>query len=412
MLSFWIIAGMTALLVVSVLARAVMRPDRDAGPASDVAVYRAQLAEVERDAARGLIPKAEAEALRTEVARRLLAADAAAQTGSTDKAEPSSHLAMGLIIGTVLVSGLIYIGVGPLVRGIGAPGYGDLPLADRIALAEETRKTRPDQATAEAKMPPLPETTLQGDQYLKLVEQLRATVAERPNDLQGHILLASSEANTGNFSAAAEAQARVIELKRADVHPDDFVQLGEYMVMATGGYISPEAEAMFARALTDDPKNGGALYYYGLMFAQTGRPDRAFNIWNRLLREGPADARWIPPIRAQIEPLARLAGVRFTLPATAAPRPGPTQEDIDAAADMSGAERMEMIRGMVSGLSDRLASEGGPPEDWARLIASLGVLGERDRAAAIYQNGLEVFAGNEGALKLIRDAGKRAGVTQ
>ena len=39
---------------------------------------------------------------------------------------------------------------------------------------------------------------------------------------------------------------------------------------------------------------------------------------------------------------------------------------------------------MVEGLAARLAAEGGPAPDWARLITSLGVLGETDRAKAIW----------------------------
>jgi cytochrome c-type biogenesis protein CcmH len=77
---------------------------------------------------------------------------------------------------------------------------------------------------------------------------------------------------------------------------------------------------------------------------------------------------------------------------------------------MSDAERMEMIRGMVEGLSDRLATEGGPPEDWARLIGALGVLGNAEQAAAIADEAEQVFAGNDAALSLIAEARMRAGL--
>ena len=73
---------------------------------------------------------------------------------------------------------------------------------------------------------------------------------------------------------------------------------------------------------------------------------------------------------------------------------------------------MEMIRGMVGGLSDRLATEGGPPQDWARLITSLGVLGQQPQALAVFDNAMEVFVGNEGAIDMIRRAGQQAGVAE
>jgi cytochrome c-type biogenesis protein CcmH len=91
---------------------------------------------------------------------------------------------------------------------------------------------------------------------------------------------------------------------------------------------------------------------------------------------------------------------------------GPSAGDIDAAQDMTPAERMEMIGGMVESLSSRLASQGGPVEDWARLITSLGVLGETTRARAIYENAVEVFADDPAAMDDIQRAGERAGVTE
>jgi hypothetical protein len=122
---------------------------------------------------------------------------------------------------------------------------------------------------------------------------------------------------------------------------------------------------------------------------------------------------WIPPVMAQIEGLARAAGVQdYTPPEFGQPPsiPGPTREQMEAAADMTPEERQDMIRGMVSGLMDRLANEGGPPEDWARLIGALGVLGDTDRARAISDEALQVFAGDTGALAMIRDARARAGL--
>ena len=76
---------------------------------------------------------------------------------------------------------------------------------------------------------------------------------------------------------------------------------------------------------------------------------------------------------------------------------------------MSPEDRMAMVRGMVEGLSARLAESGGPPEDWARLITSLVVLDEGDRARAIYNEALTVFAESEAALATIRAAGAQVG---
>ena len=69
-----------------------------------------------------------------------------------------------------------------------------------------------------------------------------------------------------------------------------------------------------------------------------------------------------------------------------------------------------MIAGMVDGLAARLAAEGGPPEDWARLIRSLGVLGRRDEAAAILAEARATHAGDAAALAEIDAAARDAGL--
>jgi cytochrome c-type biogenesis protein CcmH len=312
------------------------------------------------------------------------------------------------VIFAVLVGGSL-----GLYWQIGAPGYGDLSLERRIALAEEARETRPGQAEAEANMPPYSVPPNASPDYVALVERLRETVAERPNDLQGHLLLAQNEANLGNFQGAAEAYAKVISLQGDGASAQDYVNLADARIIAAGGYVSPEAEEALSGALARDASNGTARYYMGLMMAQTGRPDTGFRIWDQLLREGPEDAVWINPILAQIEELAFRAGVDYQPPEIggAAPR-GPSADDIESAAELSPAERLAMIESMVQGLSERLATEGGPVSDWAQLITSLGVLGQRPAARQVYDNAIEVFADDTRALDTLRRAGQQAQVVE
>ena len=81
---FWIVAGAVVLLVAALLVLALLRGERDTGSAEayDLQVYRDQLREIERDAARGTIAPEEAERLKTEVSRRILAADARIEGGA------------------------------------------------------------------------------------------------------------------------------------------------------------------------------------------------------------------------------------------------------------------------------------------------------------------------------------------
>jgi len=126
----------------------------------------------------------------------------------------------------------------------------------------------------------------------------------------------------------------------------------------------------------------------------------------------------VPAIRAQIGEVAFRAGEDYELPPlTEAPSaagstalPGPSQAEMEAAGDMSPAERLEMIQNMVEGLSERLASEGGTPPEWARLITALGVMGQTERAGSIYRESLQVFSEQPEALDILRGAAEQAGL--
>ena len=403
---FWIVtvilAGLVALLLVLTLFR---RGEIAGSAASDLQVYRDQLKEVERDLERGVIGQAEAEQIRLEVSRRLLEADRAAQIEAEDGAAPrGATLAMGAAVVGVLVGGGAW-----LYSLVGAPGYPDLPLQTRIEMAEEMRQTRPDQAAAEAQIPPSPPVEADAE-FMELIEQLRTVVADRPDDVQGHAFLARFEAQLGNFTAAHRAQARIIEIKGAEAEAGDYARLADLLVLAAGGYVSPEAEAAVNRTLALDPGNGTARYYAGLLAVQTGRPDVGFRIFRALLEGSTPDDPWVPPIRAQIEDLAQLAGVNYVPPSATELR-GPTAEDIEAAQEMSPAAQMEMIEGMVSGLSERLATEGGPPQDWARLIRALGVMGRQDQARAVWEEAQRAFPDEAVQVPILR-AARDAGIEQ
>ena len=178
----------------------------------------------------------------------------------------------------------------------------------------------------------------------------------------------------------------------------------EYMVLETAGYVSPQAEAELQEVLQTTPEDPRGRYYAGLTLAQAGRPDMTYGLWARLLAEGPPDAPWVRAIQPQMGRIAAAAG-------RSAP-PGPSAEDFAAAAVMSDEERAAMARGMVAGLAERLATEGGPAEDWARLIRALGVLGELRQASDIWKEAQTTFAAAPSALALLRSAAQDAEVSQ
>ncbi|NIZ14352.1 c-type cytochrome biogenesis protein CcmI [Phaeobacter sp. HF9A] len=403
-MAFWILTGFVTLGIAGVLAMVLLRNKNGAAePAAayDLRVYRQQLKDLDRDVARGTVAAEDAERLRTEISRRILAADAQVQGAVPGNGVRNGPSRVGALIVALVVIG----GTGMLYLDLGAPGYGDFGLERRIALAAERAATRPTQAEAEAQTPPAPKPDAD-PAYVKLVEELRSATADRPEDPQGQALLVQHEARLGNFKAAYAAKARYVALRGEEVRAADLVDLAELQIMAAGGYVSPEAEDALVQALEKSPQDGRARYYLGLMMGQIGRPDRGFQLWSETLRDGPSDALWVRAILAQMPEMAALAG------APVASLPGPSAADVAAVEDMNPEDRQQMIEGMVARLSDRLATEGGSAEEWVRLITALGVLGRLEDAREIHAEARQKFAADPATLDALDAAMKQAEARQ
>lgn len=409
-MTFWVLIFLVALLIAAFLSYTLLRNRRSDEPAAayDLRVYREQLASVDRDLARGVIGEADADRVRTEISRRILAADAQMKDEGKSGGPTRSVSVVAIALLTLVLIG----GAMAMYHRMGAVGLPDMPLTARVDMAKEVRANRPSQTAAEELAPPAVPRQLE-DSYASLLKQLRDTVAARPDDLQGHMLLAQHETNAGNFTAGYTAQKKVVELSGETATADAYSDLAEMMILAAGGYVSPEAEQALDQALKRDPRHGPARYYWGQMLAQVGRPDIAYRVWMETVQDAPPGAPWADAIRGQIEELAFRAGV-FNAPdlSAATAQPGPSQGDVAAAAELTPEERQEMIQGMVNQLSGRLATEGGSPEEWARLIAALGVLGQAQRAIDIRDEAVIVFADNAAALEMIDAAALQAGIAQ
>lgn len=446
---FWLVCLVLTLVVAALVVSPLLRPTRAQGTNPDVALYRAQLEEIDRDVARQVLAADEADRARTEVARRLLAA----KKSSDDRPhkQGTGKLSAGLVVLFMLCIGFtLYIGPAGFARlggmseeriasykeglvipihyvlpsqlkrnadvelnlplffeGLGAPGYEDLPLKARLATSEEMRANRPDQAALVAAAPAPPQVDAP-DEYLTAIEQLRVIAPTRPDDLEAWELLAFHETELRNFDAAARAQEHVLGIKGAAATLGDRRLLLDLMVIGAGGFVSPEAEALARDMLEEDAGNVAARYYLGALFDQTDRPDIALRLWRDIVELGnPADFH-VANARAQISDTAFRAGVQYTLPETR----GPSFQDMDAASDLSPEQQQAMIGGMVAGLANRLATEGGPAEDWARLIRAYGVLGDLDAARTIWAEAQDVFVSSMRGMEILTNAARDAGVLE
>ena len=397
---FWIVAGGGSIAFALGIWLVVLRKSGGAArptAAYDLDIYRDQLRELERDKDRGLIGEAEAERAKLEISRRILDADKALAGEGGVAGGHTLPIALALIA---------TLGFAVFLYGrIGAPNYPDLPLQDRIAAIEELRAARPGQAEAEAAAQAFPPVELSEDDAARL-QELRAAFDEGDASVETLLALSQLEARSRNYIAARTAQEAAVARMGPRADATVWVDLARMRILAAGGYVSPEAEEALNQALAIEPRQGDARFLLGAMYQRQDRPDLAFAIWRDLLAESNPEAPWVPPILDQIEEVAFFAGQRIDLTRLAPQlaRSGPTQEQMEAAAEMSPEDRLAMIEGMVAGLNERLATEGGPPEDWARLIGAYGVLGQDDAARAILAEARQVFADEPAAQALFDQA--------
>ncbi len=330
----FLFALMTAVAIFAVLWPLADR-NRKGRSGSDLAVYRDQLDEIQRDRAAGLIGEAEAEAARVEVSRRLIgAADAqAATSGPLPAGTAIWHRRLVAIIALVVLP----IGAGAFYLDVGSPKLPGQPLSARTSDPQDQSIDR-------------------------LVAQVEAHLDRNPEDARGWEVIAPVYQRLGRFDDAIKARRNLLRLdgETAERQAD----LGETLVAAANGVVTAESKAAFERAVALDAEDVRGRYFLGRAAEQDGRRADAVSIWRAMVKGAPANAPWAGFVRGE---LARLEG-------------GPSTDDLAAAADLAPEQRIAMIRSMVERLSERLHHDGSDLEGWLRLVRSYMVLGESDKA--------------------------------
>lgn len=400
-MAFYAIAVAVGLAAFALAAYPLARPRRRPGGAAEFELrfYKGQLREVERDQERGLRDADDAAQARIAVSRKILSLDQPTRNTAYVRAPRLASLLAGCAFAAAIIPGALL-----LHSRIGDPGMRDMPLAERLAAADAMQTNRPSQAEFVGRLGEPDFGAVERDpEYLRMLEDLRRAVASRPSDVQGLQLLATHEADAGNLQAAIKAKSKAVAILGDRAAAEDHAELAVLMIGAAAGYVSPEAELALARALEQDPEHPASRYYVGAMHAQTGRPDLAFHIWRSLLENVPPSDPWVFELRRQIVEVAPYAGLRYAdaLVEADSGMPGPDARQLEFAASLTDEERAEMIGGMVDGLEERLADSGGTPEEWARLIRSLGVLGEDLRAEQAYDAARMAYSGDGEALEFL-----------
>jgi cytochrome c-type biogenesis protein CcmH len=371
MLLWLLFAVMTAAAVFAVLWPLGQAANVQAG--SDIAVYRDQLDEIERDRSAGRIGEVDAQAARAEVSRRLIAAADAAEFAHSFPIGSALWRRRATALGAVVVLPVVAL---TLYLAIGSPQLPGQPLNARLQAIHQ------DQSIA------------------SLVSKVEAHLERNPDDARGYEVLAPVYLRLGRFEDAVNARRKLLALngENAERHSD----LGEALTAAANGIVTSDAKSAFERSLALDPDQSKARFYMGIAAEQDGDRAQATAIWRDMIKKAPADAPWLPVVR---DALARVGDDQ-----PIASAPGPTSEDVAAARAMSEKDRGEMIRGMVARLADRLKENGNDVDGWQRLLRAYMVLGERDKAHAAAADAKRALANDPDKLRRIEDMIKSLGL--
>ena len=350
----WVIFVLLALAAVAMLLAPMLqaglaRTDRTTGA---VAVLADQLREVDKDAMRGLISNNEAESARIEIKRRLLKLGRV-KVGDR-RSDNGGRAALWVsALAVPLIAAVFY-------SLLGSPDIPGVPFADR-------QDERAEQV-----------------QITELTDRLLTRLQSDPEGgpTEGWMLLGQTYMRMGRYSDAASAMENVVD--RQDASSAVLSQFAEALVSAEDGIVTPKARSAIRRALEMDPTNPAATYYEAIALDQAGDSAQAHDLLVSRLEQVAGPAPWMEIYIAQANRIGEAIGRdRVTLESfapMAGSAPGPTQDDVAAASEMSEADRDAFIRSMVDRLAARLADEPDDLDGWLRLGQAYRVLGETAKA--------------------------------
>ena len=374
---FWLILlGMT-LATLAYVALPFLTRAREERRGDDVAVYKDQLAEIDRDLAAGRIAPEDAEAARIEVSRRLLKAAERERTNVAEAPGVARGRRTAAVAFTILALPAI---AAAFYYRLGAPW-----------------EAQPKPAVQAQTRPPA------GMSLEDMISRVEAHIRDNPEDGRSYEVLAPVYMRLGRFDEAIAAWRKAIALLG-----DSALRasgLGEALVGQAQGEVTAQARESFEKSLAQDATSVPARYYLALAAFQDGRRADARRMWTDMLASAPPDAPWTAPVRRALAELdAQDASKDAAKDAAKDSAAGPSASDVEAAAKMDQGQRNEFIRAMVTRLADKLKQNGDDPDGWARLVRAYGVLGETAQAEAAATEARKAFAADATKLARFEDA--------
>jgi cytochrome c-type biogenesis protein CcmH len=144
------------------------------------------------------------------------------------------------------------------------------------------------------------------------VRRLETHLERTPRDARGWVLLARARMQAEQFSPAAQAYARAVDVSPTRVARDPAVlcEYADALAMAQGGRLSGAPAALIDAALAIDPRHPVALEMAGSLAYDEARFADAVRFWGDLLPQLPSGSKRQRELAAAVERArARQTGV-------------------------------------------------------------------------------------------------------
>jgi cytochrome c-type biogenesis protein CcmH len=237
----------------------------------NTAIYRDQLAEIERDRDAGTLGEEDYRQAREELQRRVL------EDGQTDEAAVSlktpkkTFIALGLLLPAASVALYLLLGHPAALN----------PAAQHQVTAQDIDR---------------------------MVATLAAKMEKEPDNVQGWGMLARSYKAMGRVEEATRAFEHVLSLNPTDAQV--YADYADILAMKAGGNFNGKPQQLIEQALKLDPDNLEALWLAGTAAYEGGRYAQAVVPWSRLQKLLPPESDDAKQIAAALADARSKGGIK------------------------------------------------------------------------------------------------------
>ena len=354
----WTFIGLTSLLILSalvLLANSLFKKrdtnSNDRNP--DIVFLKDQLDQLDKEVELGITEKSEAEFSKVKISRKILHF---ANELSNKNQEHNAPIKITILIWCSIAI-FVSLGTYKTYDFIG----GDVlltrtPIVKKF-MPKDSRKDYLSQEVAEQLIATTRESKQlangENNTLIRLVEELKKVLKQRPNDLPGHILLVKNSARLKDFITARIAQEKVLILLGEQANSFSYSKYAELCIKAASGYLSLDAAMAIEKSLSIDPNNPQAKFYSSLQFLQENKNSDTFIIWTELLDKEPIDSKWVTMVVAGIATISS----SFNLEKEAVKKP-----------TLELSSSLLPLLKLLDSLELRLNRKSGSVKDWIVLI--------------------------------------------